>query len=225
METQIKVEWSRERLSAFMDGQAPDGDMAGVFGEGNQMEDSRECWQMYHLIGDVLRAPDLARYGRDTALAGRVSAAIAADLASQPVAPAVLAPLPHVEQDRGYAERLAANDGVFRWKMVAGLASFAAVAAVGWGIVSGAGPQMGAGPQLAQSQSPSTQVQSQVLAVASPLQAGASANDGDGSDAPVMLRDARLDELLAAHHQAAGMSGLGGASGFLRNATFEGHGR
>ena len=50
------------------------------------------------------------------------------------------------------------------------------------------------------------------------------ANDGDGS-APVMLRDARLDELLAAHHQAAGMSGLGGASGFLRNATFEGHGR
>ena len=28
-----------------------------------------------------------------------------------------------------------------------------------------------------------------------------------------------------AHRQAAGMSSLGGASGFLRNATFEGHGR
>lgn len=224
METQIKVEWSRERLSAFMDGQDADGDIASVFGVANQAEDSRECWQMYHLIGDVLRAPDLARYGRDSGLAERVSATIAADVASQPKAPVVVAPQPQVEQDRAYVERPAANDGVFRWKMVAGFASFAAVAAVGWGIVSGAGSQLGAGPQLAQNQSP-TQVQSQVLAVAAPVQTGASANDGDGSDAPVMLRDARLDELLAAHHQAAGMSGLGGASGFLRNATFEGHGR
>lgn len=223
METQIKVEWSRERLSAFMDGQDADGDIASVFGVANQAEDSRECWQMYHLIGDVLRAPDLARYGRDKGLAERVSAAIAADVASQPKAPVVVAPQPQVEQDRTYVERPAANDGVFRWKMVAGFASFAAVAAVGWGIVSGAGSQLGAGPQLAQNQSP-TQVQSQVLAVAAPVQTGASANDGDGS-APVMLRDARLDEFLAAHHQAAGMSGMGGASGFLRNATFEGHAR
>lgn len=223
METQIKVEWSRERLSAFMDGQDADGDIASVFGVANQAEDSRECWQMYHLIGDVLRAPDLARYGRDSGLAERVSATIAADVASQPKAPVVVAPQPQVEQDRAYVERPAANDGVFRWKMVAGFASFAAAAAVGWGIVSGAGSQLGAGPQLAQNQSP-TQVQSQVLAVAAPVQTGASANDGDGS-APVMLRDARLDELLAAHHQAAGMSGMGGASGFLRNATFEGHAR
>ena len=41
-----------------------------------------------------------------------------------------------------------------------------------------------------------------------------------GNGAPqVMLRDARLDELLAAHQQAGGASQM--PSGFLRNATFE----
>jgi sigma-E factor negative regulatory protein RseA len=40
--------------------------------------------------------------------------------------------------------------------------------------------------------------------------------------APVMLRDPRLDELLAEHRQAVGVTALGGSTGFLRNATFEG---
>ena len=107
--------------------------------------------------------------------------------------------------------------------MVAGLASFAAVAAVGWSMVSGIGPQTGAGAQLAQN-APPVQAPAQVLAVAAPVPAASGANDPDTAP-PTMLRDARLDELLAAHRQAAGMSSLGGASGFLRNATFEGHGR
>jgi sigma-E factor negative regulatory protein RseA len=38
-----------------------------------------------------------------------------------------------------------------------------------------------------------------------------------------MLRDARLDELLAAHQQAGGGSQM--PSSFLRNATFEGPSR
>ena len=40
--------------------------------------------------------------------------------------------------------------------------------------------------------------------------------------APVMLRDARLDELLAAHKQFGGTSALQMPAGFLRNATFDG---
>ena len=36
-----------------------------------------------------------------------------------------------------------------------------------------------------------------------------------------MLRDARLDELLAAHKQFGGISALQMPAGFLRNATFE----
>ena len=97
------------------------------------------------------------------------------------------------------------------------------VAAVGWSMVSGIGPQTGAGAQLAQN-APPVQAPAQVLAVAAPVPAASGANDPDTAP-PTMLRDARLDELLAAHRQAAGMSSLGGASGFLRNATFEGHGR
>jgi len=47
---------------------------------------------------------------------------------------------------------------------------------------------------------------------------------GSGGGAPqIMLRDARLDELLAAHQQAGGASQM--PSGFLRNATFEGPSR
>jgi sigma-E factor negative regulatory protein RseA len=36
-----------------------------------------------------------------------------------------------------------------------------------------------------------------------------------------MLRDPRLDELLAAHKQYGGASALQMPAGFLRNATFE----
>jgi sigma-E factor negative regulatory protein RseA len=43
--------------------------------------------------------------------------------------------------------------------------------------------------------------------------------------APVMIRDARLDELLAAHKQFGGASALQQPAGFLRNATFQQAGR
>ena len=44
--------------------------------------------------------------------------------------------------------------------------------------------------------------------------------------APVMIRDPRLDEMLAAHRQLGGSaSALQTSAGFLRNATFEGPAR
>jgi sigma-E factor negative regulatory protein RseA len=43
--------------------------------------------------------------------------------------------------------------------------------------------------------------------------------------APVMIRDPRLDELLAAHKQFSGASALQQPAGFLRNATFTPTGR
>ena len=217
MDTQIKVEWTREQFSALMDGRLPGGELSEVMGAMNAPDgEARDCWHLYHLIGDVLRSSDLAAYGRDPGLAQRVSASIA----SQPIAQPAPSSEPLQAGAHSYAERPAANDGLFRWKMVAGLASFAAVAAVGWGVLSGAGPQP-VGSQLAQGPGSTP---GQVLAVAAPAQTVSSAGDVDAS-APVMLRDARLDELLAAHRQAAGGSSIGGASGFLRNATFEGHAR
>jgi sigma-E factor negative regulatory protein RseA len=109
-------------------------------------------------------------------------------------------PMP-AEAVRIDVSRPAANDSR-RWKLVAGFASLAAVAAVGWTVagVGGAGP---AGPQMA--------------AAPAPVVAGAQQG--------AMLRDARLDALLAAHRQFGGATVLQPTAGFLRNATFEGPAR
>jgi len=45
--------------------------------------------------------------------------------------------------------------------------------------------------------------------------------DSAGEQQAVMLRDPRLDALLAAHRQFGGTSALQMPSGFLRNATFD----
>jgi sigma-E factor negative regulatory protein RseA len=104
-------------------------------------------------------------------------------------------------------EPVAAND--WRWKLVASVASVAAVAAVGWNVWGTAGAGAGvAGPQLAAAPMGVTPV--------------AAASD---PRAPAMLRDPRLDQLLAAHRQLGGATALQAPSGFLRNATFEGPAR
>lgn len=96
----------------------------------------------------------------------------------------------------------AAND--WRWKLVAGVASVAAVAAVGWNVWGVSTPAT-AQPQLAAAP-----------AAAAPQVAQASAP---------MIRDPRLDQLLAAHRQLGGATAFAASSGFLRNATFEGPAR
>jgi sigma-E factor negative regulatory protein RseA len=101
------------------------------------------------------------------------------------------------------AQRLAANDANFRWKLLAGFASLAAMAAIGW-TVSGAMAGKAEEAQLAASQ------RGTVLA---------------GTERGVLIRDPRLDELLAAHRQLGGASALQMPAGFLRNATFEGPAR
>ena len=94
---------------------------------------------------------------------------------------------------------VAANDGSFRWKLVAGVASLAAVSVIAWnaaGLLSPtSAPQLALAPELQQ------------VVVASP-------------QGP-MVRDARLEELLAAHKQLGGATALQVPSGFLQNATFE----
>ena len=165
-------------------------------------------WQEYHLIGDVLRSPDLSLMGSSAEFLTRLQSRLAhetlyphvpaaVDISAQSAKPMVIAPLLMPHQS--------ANDPVFRWKLVAGFASVVTVAVTVWMVTVQTGFT---GPQLAQSSlsSPSSQVSQPVL-VASP----------QGS----MLRDARLEELLAAHKQVAGNSALQMPSGFLRNATFE----
>ena len=79
----------------------------------------------------------------------------------------------------------ASNDGNFRWKMVAGFACAAAISAIAWNVSGLMLPA--AGPQLAQLGTPAGGAAPQQVVVASPQ--------------GLMLRDARLEELLAAHKQ------------------------
>ena len=147
MKTQLDSQLDRETVSALMDGQLRGADASAAL-QMMASDEARECWQVYHLVGDVLRSTDLAACGRDSAFVARLSARL-----QQEAAPVARVPAPSPIQVRDVAQP-AANDGVFRWKMVAGLASFAAVAAIGWGVMGGIGPQAGVGVQLSQGGAP-----------------------------------------------------------------------
>lgn len=201
----------RERLSALMDGQAEDAPAW------DDMDDAqmRECWHLYHVVGDVLRSPELAHCADDAAFLARLRERIHQDEPPhrRDVAPE-MAYIPN-------ASREPANDSVFRWKVLAAAASLAAVALVAWNV---AAPPATPGAQMAQG-APQQQTTAPVLAAVSPAASSEGAAFAlEDSAHGVMLRDPYLDELLAAHQQAAGASGIT-ATGFLRNATFAGGGR
>ena len=194
MEQQIQM---RELISALADGQLHGEAFArGVEAAGADPA-GREAWNTYHLIGDVLRSGELAACSAPAAFLARLEQRMLQE-PLQPAASAVSRPTPEAAAP---SRPQAANDASFRWKLVAGFASFAAVAAIGWTVVGAvAKPEQG---QLAAA--PGT-----VLA---------------GGQGGVMIRDPNLDEFLAAHRQLGGASALQTPAGFLRNATFEGPSR
>ncbi|WP_219339051.1 sigma-E factor negative regulatory protein [Tepidicella baoligensis] len=182
-----------ERLSALVDGECGLDTARMVASAMAGSAELHQAWTGFHCVGQALRGePEMPA---DPAFVAGVMARIAREEV----------------QPRGAAERRlpaaaaateAANDAVFRWKMVAGVASLVAVAAVAWQIV--ATPLSAAGPQLAQAPA----------AGQAPLQAVITPQG-------VMLRDPQLEEFLAAHRQLGGMSALQMPAGFLRNATYE----
>lgn len=214
----------REAVSALADGQLQGEAFARVVDRVCVDGELQATWRTYHVVGDVLRA------GRHSACtdSGQFLARFQARLAAEPVTPQAVpmalpesVPLMHVD---------AANEPVFRWKLVAGVASLAAAAAIGWNWVGNGAGVPASGPQLASQQVPPVQssTEGSVLAAmqqnAPAASAGATTRVLVGSGAPqVMLRDPRLDQLLEAHRQAAGGAQM--PSGFLRNATFEGASR
>src|SRR5207253_395023 len=107
--------------------------------------------------------------------------------------PATLAPAQHVLVA---ATGEAANDGSFRWKLVAGAASFAAVSAIAWTLI-GTAPGRPDGAQLAASRTAGGTVLT-------------------SSERGVMIRDPRLDEFMAAHRQLGGAT-LVAPAGYLRS--------
>ena len=207
MNPQTDIDSARANISALADGELG-GDEAARILDAMDAGAARECWHLYHLIGDVLRAPDLGDARHDVEFVSRLRGRLPPQVSV--VAPAQV-------PDAPAAARPAANDGVFRWKMVAGLASVAAVAAIGWGSLGSIGPAApGGGPQMASNTGPAP-----ANAVFAAAQPGAPAPAGTA----VMLRDPELDQLLAAHRQAAGVSAFGDSAAFMRAAAFDGPAR
>ena len=202
----------KEMLSALADGQLSGNALTQAL-EFSSQDEGRETWQLYQLVGDVLRSPELARPVDNGDFLARLRTQLAQEAApvaqatvSSPAAPAqpVLTQFTPPPQ--------AANDSVFRWKMVAGLASLAAVATLVWSAVGGLGGPP-AGAQMAAVSAPVTASVS--------VQAPAVSLADNQAPQQVMIRDPRLDELLAAHKQFGGTSALQLPAGFLRNANFE----
>lgn len=214
----------REQISALVDGQLGGLELAAVVELTVADDDALSCWHMYHLVGDVLRSGELGAFGRDRDFLARLNTR----LQLEPVAPRIVTKTlvdpesiaNNDQQALGNSKKNqksppAANDPSFRWKLVAGFASLAAVAAISWSTI-GTLEGVPGGTRLAQSSAmPAVAVSPVLLAdAASVLPAS-----------QVMIRDPRLDELMAAHRQFGGNSALQNPSGFLRNATFEGAAR
>ena len=189
----------QEQLSALADGEL-DGEAWEQALQFAHEEQGRASWQLYHLVGDVLRSPELAHHADNGAFLQRLQQRLADEpVPGRPLQESLQAAVPL--QVPVVAE--AANASLFQWKMVAGLASVAAVAVVGWSSWS----SLQSAPTGA----------SMAALPSAPVVAQASNTPA----APIMLRDPRLDELLAAHQQFGSTSALQMPARFLRNATFE----
>ena len=191
MEAMDKMD-NRELISALADGQLQGEDFArGVQAAASDAR-LREAWCSYQVVSEVLRTGRASTGTPPQVFLSKLQQRLQAE---QPIA----APVQAAAAIPVRASTAAAND--WRWKLAAGLASVAAVAAIGWNVFGLATPA--AQPQLAS---------------ASTGAPGALVPTG----ATPMIRDSRLDQLLAAHRQLGGATALGNSSGFLRNATFEG---
>lgn len=213
----------REAVSALADGQLQGEEFARTVDGLCVDDDLQTTWRTYHVVGEVLRA------GRQPACtdSSQFLARFQARLAAEPVQPLPKA-MPVVQPEAVPMVRApAANEPVFRWKLVAGVASLTAAAAIGWNWVGNGVAVPTPGAQLASQQVVPMQPSAEGSVLTAMQQSASSANAGvtrvlvgNSAGAPqVMLRDPRLDQLLEAHRQAAGGAQM--PSGFLRNATFE----
>ena len=193
-----------ETLSALVDGELSLGAYLSELDAPLEAGHSHSDWNAYQVIGQVLKgaiAPGEAG-GADVAFLQRLNTR----LLNEKMTPAASRGAPVVSiVTLPTSRHLAANDGQYRWKLLAGFATLGAVVAVTWSLLGGAGGfGESGGPQLARNLI-TNPLPDQVL-VASPI--------------GPMVRDARLEELMAAHKQLGGTS-LQAPSGFLRNAGFE----
>lgn len=203
-----------ESASALVDGQLPAASAAAALDWVCQTSEGRWHWQSCHIIGEVLRSGEASAPARDAEFLQGLQARLQRE--PLPVAASITtfsiaeSPIPMRASGIFESKPEAANESMFRWRLIAGVAALGLVAVLGWHVEDGAGARLAglrpaAQPVLALTAEPAAAV--------------------EAAGAPRMLRDPQLDALLAAHKQVGGASALQMPSGFLRNATFEGAGR
>ncbi len=196
---------SPEWLSALADGEATMAELDAMLGSSAGTTDLHDRWHSYQVTGEVLRGslPLPGSRSPQAFLAG-----VMQGLPKVNSAPLTLETVSTV----GHVRAPAANDAIMRWKLLAGAASVAAVMAVSWSVLRtspGAADGELAGAQLVKVE---PTVQSPV-ALSEPVAVK--------TEHGTLIRDARLEQLLAEHRQFGGASALQTPAGFLRNATYE----
>lgn len=200
-----------ESLSVLVDARAEAAELDRLMADMDA--EAAQTLQRYELIGDILRGGMPAE--RSCSDPQHFLERVRAGMAQEPVVVRPqLAPQPSMVDLP--TRPTAANDGVFRWKLVAGFASLAAVMAVSWNLLGTTAP---AGPQ----------------GTVAPLLVQAPAGNAADTDPPeavlvmtpqgAVVRDPQLEQLLNEHRQFGGMTALQAPTGFLRNATYDREGR
>ena len=191
-----------ERVSALADGALSSEQFTVAMESLLSDPQAIQSWHTYHLVGDVLRS-DAGSMSTDGGmgfwlrLESRLETETVRSGDSDELGESVHALV-------GGGQLSSANEDVFRWKLLAGVACFGFAGVLGWGAWSQTAQPQGDQFSAVQLQSPQAQT---------PV--GASALSG------VMLRDPVLDDLLAQHQRLGGHSALQIPTGFWRNATYE----
>ena len=226
-----------EQLSALMDGELDAEAAAGCCALWREQDEARADWHLYHLIGDVLRA-DSRHVNCDPGRDARMLHALRQRLAVEPPVHVVAEPPRRRVADgasKGRAQRPFRGVVAQRWRSgwLAGAGAAAAFTVAGAFLVIGPGApgrqapaadrMVAAAPQPAVSPlaEPGLEAQGRdprLVRVASPE---APMSPAAVPDDVQLIRDARLDQYLAAHTQFGGSSALGVPSGFLRSATLQ----
>lgn len=202
-------------VCALLDGELSEPELSAWLGRNPELHTAAARGRVYQLIGESLRGQVPVVSDTSSAFLLGIQVRLGSEPSVRPTPTAALQSASTTEVTQVRAP--AANDAVFRWKLVAGLASLAAVMAVSWTVLGSApaGSGVGAGaPQLALSQ-PAQTIPSPAgtEAAATPLVV----NTRQG----VLIRDAGLEALMAEHRQHGGVSALQMPAGFLRNATYD----
>lgn len=213
MNSEMGADGNDEWLSCLADGELDSAGLeAGL--SATTPDEVSERWRAYLVIGDVLRSSEPGASRCDAQWLGQLRQRLQAQAQSvtDVAAPHAVAP--------ELLRQPAANDGVFRWKMVAGLASFAAVAAVGWNLFGTLQPTSSpAAAVLAQNENPRPAAETRTVAL---QQSRALQRFWSPTQAPytMVLRNPELDRVLAQQASSAPDPAVQRTSDFLRSAGY-----